>query len=655
MKDESVLAAGEGRQRAIIEHVQPVVDGGRFPIKRTTGETVRVTADVFADGHDAVRAVLLHRKRGAADWHVAPMTAGYNDAWRGEFTVEDLGFYEFTVRGWVDAFETWQRDLKKRIAAGQDVTIDLQIGAKLIAAAAKRSSGADAERLNHWHQVLTAGATVPTYEAAAAELEELNARNPDLQFASEDRPYPVEVDRKRARFSTWYELFPRSTSGDPLRHGTLRDCIGWLPRLSDLGFDVVYLPPIHPIGTKFRKGKNNQVEAQPSDVGSPWAIGGAEGGHKAVLPDLGTLDDLHALVAAARERDIDIALDIAFQCSPDHPYVTEHPEWFKQRPDGTIQYAENPPKKYQDIYPFDFETPDWQGLWRELTGVFSYWCEQGIRVFRVDNPHTKAFPFWEYCIREVKRQFPETLFLSEAFTRPKIMYRLAKLGFTQSYTYFTWRNTKAELTEYFEELTQTEVAEYFRPNLWPNTPDILPEHLQVGGRAAFLVRLVLAGTLSGNYGIYGPAFENMEHLPREHGSEEYLDSEKYQIRAWNFDQPGNLSAAIKAVNLARRGNSALQSNANLVFHPTDNDNILCYSKRTDDGCNVIVTVVNLNFYGTEHGFVDLRLDDLGLSGDRPYQLHDLLSDRVFNWQGGRNFVELSNEGMPAHVFRVAQA
>ncbi len=422
-----------------------------------------------------------------------------------------------------------------------------------------------------------------------------------------------------------------------------------------MGFDVLYLPPIHPIGRTYRKGKNNRTEATPQDVGSPWAIGAEEGGHKAIHPELGTLDDLHALVAAAQERDIDVALDIAFQCSPDHPYVSEHPEWFRKRPDGTIQYAENPPKKYQDIYPFDFETSDWQALWRELTDVFLYWCEQGIRVFRVDNPHTKAFSFWEFCIREVKRHYPEAIFLSEAFTRPHVMYRLAKLGFTQSYTYFTWRNTKAEFTEYFEELAQTEVAEFFRPNLWPNTPDILPEHLQVGGRPAFVARLVLAGTLSGNYGIYGPTFETMQHLPREAGSEEYLDSEKYQVRTWHFDDPEDLAGMIKTVNLARRENPALQSNANLVFHPTDNDRILCYSKRTDDGSNVIVTVVNLNFHGMEQGFVDLRLNDLGLAGDRPYQLHDLLSDKMFTWTGGRNYVQLVPENMPAHIFRVAQA
>jgi starch synthase (maltosyl-transferring) len=477
-----------------------------------------------------------------------------------------------------------------------------------------------------------------------------------LQFATEcERPFVVVVDRERARFSTWYELFPRSCSGDAARHGTLADCIAWLPRLADMGFDVLYLPPIHPIGRTFRKGKNNSTEATPDDVGSPWAIGAEEGGHQAIHPQLGTLDDLHALVRAAGERGIDMALDIAFQCSPDHPYVSEHPEWFRKRPDGTIQYAENPPKKYQDIYPFDFETSDWRALWRELTDVFLYWCEQGIRIFRVDNPHTKAFGFWEFCLGEVKSRYPDAIFLAEAFTRPKVMYRLAKLGFTQSYTYFTWRNTKAELTEYFTELTQTGVSEFFRPNLWPNTPDILPEHLQVGGRGAFVQRLVLAATLSSNYGMYGPAFETLAHLPREAGSEEYLNSEKYELRAWDFDRPENLGGVIAAVNRARRENRALQSNASLRFHPTDNEQIICYSKRSEGDGNLIVVVVSLNYHHVEQGIIELPLGDWGIVAGQPYEVRDLLGGQTFTWQGAHNFVELDPRKLPAHVFRVSQA
>jgi starch synthase (maltosyl-transferring) len=660
MPDESLSAIGEGRSRVVIENVQPTVDAGRFAIKRTPGEPILVTADIFADGHDSVQAQILFRQQGETAWQVAPLEALVNDAWRGEFRLAEVGRHEFAIRGWVDGFVTWHRDLKKRIAAGQDVTIDLQIGARFIGEAANRAEasgahGQDAARLRHWQQILERGDDFSAYQTAADELDELTARYPDLRYATLSPAFPVVVDSERARFSTWYELFPRSTTGDESKHGTFRDVIGWLPRIAEMGFDVLYMPPIHPIGVQFRKGKNNRVSAEPGDVGSPWAIGGADGGHKAILSDLGTLDDFHALLAAAHTHGIDLALDIAFQCSPDHPYVKEHPEWFRQRPDGTIQYAENPPKKYQDIYPFDFETSDWQGLWRELTDVFLYWCRQGVRVFRVDNPHTKALPFWEFCISEVKSQYPETIFLSEAFTRPKIMYRLAKLGFTQSYTYFTWRNTKQEFTEYLTELTQTPVREFFRPNFWPNTPDILPEHLQVGGRPAFIARLILAGTLSSNYGIYGPAFENMEHLPRESGSEEYLDSEKYQNRAWDFSGPENLAGVIGSLNRIRRQNAALQHTAGLVFHPTDNENLLCYSKSTSDGCNRVLVVVNLNFYGEEHGFVDLKLNELGLSGDRPFQVHDLLNDATFQWQGGRNFVKLDPGVWPAHIFRIAQA
>ncbi len=653
--DDSDLLASEGRRRAVVENVQPVVDCGRFPVKRTPGERVLVTADVFADGHDVVRAVLLWRVRGAAAWQVVPMQALGNDRWQASFDIETLAPYEYAVRGWVDAFDTWHHALHKRIEAGQDVTVDLQIGAGLLAEAAARADGEDASRLQHWQSVLLTGEGISAYEAGAAELEALADRYPDLRLAVESPPLAVAVERERARFSSWYEFFPRSTTGDENRHGTFRDCINWLPRIAELGFDVIYLPPIHPIGSQFRKGKNNSTESQPEDVGSPWAIGAADGGHKAIHAQLGTLEDFRALVAAAHERDMEVALDIAFQCSPDHPYVKEHPEWFRARPDRTIQYAENPPKKYQDIYPFDFESTDWQGLWRELTDVFLYWCEQGVRIFRVDNPHTKALAFWEFCLAEVKAKFPDTIFLSEAFTRPRVMYRLAKAGFSQSYTYFTWRNTKHELTEYFTELNEAPVKEFFRPNLWPNTPDILPEHLQVGGRAAFIARLVLAGTLSSNYGIYGPAYETMEHLPLKEGSEEYLNSEKYQTRAWDFNRPENLGGLIAKINRARRDNPALQANERLVFHPTDNEHLVCYSKRSADGCNLMLMVVNLNFHSVEQGFLQLRMDELGLSPDRPYQLHDLLTDKTFNWQGDRNFVQLAPQGLPAHVFRVAQA
>ena len=657
--------ASEGRRRVAIERVQPSIDGGRFAIKRIVGQRITVTADAFADGHDVVLVELLDRAPGAKTWRVRPMTELGNDAWQAELELAAVGRHEFTLRAWVDAFASWHRDLRKRIEAGQDVGVDLQIGAPLVAAAAQRAneitsdstSGNDTRRLAHFAQVLAGGAAgVAEYQAGSAELAELAARYPDYSHATQcDPPFAVVVDRQRAGFSTWYELFPRSCADEEGRHGTFADCVRWLPRLAAMGFDVVYLPPIHPIGSTFRKGKNNAVTCEPGDVGSPWAIGSAEGGHKAIHAELGTLDDLKNLIRAAGEHGIDLALDIAFQCAPEHPYVKEHPDWFKHRPDGTIQYAENPPKKYQDIYPFDFESSDWRGLWQELTDVVLYWARQGVRIFRVDNPHTKPLAFWEFLISEVKAEFPETIFLAEAFTRPKIMYRLAKSGFSQSYTYFTWRNTKAEFVEYLSELTAEPVCEFFRPNFWPNTPDILPPHLQSGNRAAFIARLVLAGTLSGNYGIYGPAYENLDHLPLKPGSEEYLDSEKYQLRHWNFDKPGNLTDAITRLNRARRENPALQSNRSLRFHPTDNEQLICYSKHCPASGNLLVMVVNLDFQQPQWGHVELPLAELGIDPGRAYHVVDALSDGKFNWQGPRNFVKLDPAATPAHILLVRQS
>jgi starch synthase (maltosyl-transferring) len=462
----------------------------------------------------------------------------------------------------------------------------------------------------------------------------------------------VVVDRERARFGTWYEMFPRSCAADPGRYGTFRDCEARLPYIADMGFDVLYLPPIHPVGHTNRKGKNNSPAARPQEPGSPWAIGSEVGGHKAVDPELGTLQDFRRLIDKAKEHSIEIALDIAFQCSPDHPYVTEHPTWFHRRPDATIQYAENPPKKYEDTYSLDFETEDWQELWEEMKSIVLFWIEQGVRIFRVDNPHTKPFAFWEWLIDEVKRDHPEVILLSEAFTRPKIMYRLAKLGFTQSYTYFAWRNTSWELTQYFTELTQTEVRQHFRPHLWPNTPDILTEYLQSGGRPAFMARLVLAATLGANYGIYGPAFELCESRPREPGSEEYLDSEKYEIKRWDLDRPDSLKEFIARVNRIRRENPALQSDWHLSFHRVDNEQLICYSKRTEDGANVILVAVNLDPHYTQSGWVELDLEELGLDSTQPYQVHDLLGDARYLWNGPHNYVELNPHVLPAHIFRL---
>jgi starch synthase (maltosyl-transferring) len=466
------------------------------------------------------------------------------------------------------------------------------------------------------------------------------------------RELAVVVDLERARFSTWYEMFPRSCAAVPGQHGTFKDCEARLPYIAQMGFDVLYLPPIHPIGDVHRKGRNNAPEAAAGDPGSPWAIGSAAGGHMAVHPQLGTLADFRQLVAKAREYGIAIALDIAFQCAPDHPYVREHPDWFRWRPDGTVQYAENPPKKYEDIYPFHFETAQWQGLWEELKRVVCFWMAQGVRVFRVDNPHTKPLPFWEWLITSIKSTDPDVIFLSEAFTRPKVQYQLAKHGFTQSYTYFAWRHTKEELTRYFTELTGTAVREYFGPNLWPNTPDILTESLQHGGRPAFMARLVLAATLGASYGIYGPAFELCEHRPRLEGSEEYLDSEKYQLRHWDLDHPDSLKDFIARVNRIRRDNPALQSNHGLRFHPVDHPELLCFSKSTADRSNTVVVVVNLSPYHTHGGWVELQLEALGVDATQPYQMHDELSNARYLWHGARNYIELQPHSVPAHIFRL---
>lgn len=651
----AVGAPREGRGRVVIEAVKPEIDGGRFPIKRTVGETVVVEADVFADGHDAISAALLYRPESDSDWTEAPMDYLNNDHWRAEFTVTEVGRYRYGVQGWVDRFKSWRRDLKKRVEARQNVEVDLLIGARLVEEAARRAADRDAKRLKAWAVTLRIKGEQAKriHSALSEELAQMMERYPDKRFATTyATELVVDVDRDRARFSSWYEMFPRSCSPQPGRHGTFKDCEARLPEIAAMGFDVLYFPPIHPIGRAYRKGKNNATHAGPDDVGSPWAIGAKEGGHKAIHPQLGTLADFRRLVSKAKQHGIEIALDIAFQCSPDDPYIKEHPEWFRQRPDGTVQYAENPPKKYQDIYPFDFETSDWQPLWDELKSVVRFWCEQGVRIFRVDNPHTKPFAFWEWMIGDLKRKYPDTIFLAEAFTRPKVMYELAKLGFTQSYTYFAWRNTKAELTQYFTELAQSDVREYFRPNLWPNTPDILTEYLQFGGRPAFISRLVLAATLGASYGIYGPAFELCENRPREPRSEEYLDSEKYEIKHWDTNNPNSLKDLITRVNRIRRENPALQSDRSLRFYPTDNDELICYGKHTDDFSEVILVVVSLDPRHTHSGWVELPIHELGLSPDKPYQVHDLLDDARYLWHGPRNFVELNPHELPAHIFRV---
>jgi len=647
-----------GRRRVVIEGVRPEIDGGRFPIKRAIGEKVIVEADIFADGHDSLSCVLKYHREGNEGWHETPMRSLVNDRWHGEFTVDELGRYLYTLEAWVDHFKSWRQDLVKRVEAGQDVSVELLAGAALVEAAGARAGGADAKQLERWAGALRSKRQDLSHRISGAldeGLAKLMDKYPDRRLAGTyAKELAVAVDREKSRFSAWYEMFPRSCATAPGKHGTFKDCERRLPYIASMGFDVLYLPPIHPIGRTHRKGKNNIVGAGPEGPGSPWAIGSDEGGHKAIHPQLGTMNDFKKLIAKAAEYGIEIALDIAFQCSPDHPYVKEHPEWFHRRPDGTIQYAENPPKKYQDIYPINFETDHWPDLWNELESVFLFWIKQGIRIFRVDNPHTKPFVFWEKVISEIKKDYPEVIFLSEAFTRPKVMYRLAKLGFTQSYTYFAWRNAKWELTQYFTELTQTDVRDYFRPHLWPNTPDILTAYLQSGGRPAFMTRLVLAATFGANYGIYGPAYELYENRPIEPGSEEYLNSEKYEIKHWDIDRPDSLKELIGRVNRIRRENRALQSDWSLRFHDVDNDQIICYSKHSENSANILLMVVNLDPYHVQAGWTALSMDALGLDPHRPYQVHDLLTDARYQWQGVRNFVQLDPKIVPAHIFSVRQ-
>jgi starch synthase (maltosyl-transferring) len=639
--------------RIAIEAVTPEIDSGRFAIKRVLGDKVSVSADIFADGHDVIRGVLRFRHEAESEWTEVPLKPLVNDRWQAEFVVARLGRYYYTVQAWIDTFQTWRRNLSKKIELGEDSAAEYVMGAQIMESAARRIPKRYGARLLKWAAILR------RQDGSLEEKENL-ALSPEvnrdiLLFSERDgcvscsRELPVVVDRAKARFSAWYELFPRSASPEAGRHGTLTDCIALLPYVADMGFDVLYLPPIHPIGSTHRRGKDNRPQAEPDDVGSPWAIGAVEGGHKSIHPQLGTIEDFDRLVEKAQECGIEIALDIAFQCSPDHPYVKQHPEWFHRRPDGGIQYAENPPKKYRDIYPFDFDCEDWQGLWEELKGIFLFWIEHGIRIFRVDNPHTKPFEFWHWVISEIKIKYPETIFLAEAFTRPKVMYRLAKLGFTQSYTYFAWRNTQYEIAQYFQELAQSSVREFFRPNLWPNTPDILTEYLQFGGRPAFMARAILAATLGASYGIYGPAFELCENLAREPGSEEYAHSEKYEIRHWERDRMDSLKDFIGRLNQIRRSNPALHTDANLMFHAVDNDQLICYSKHSEDFGNIILVIVNLDPHHRQAGWIDLDLASLGLDVHNSYQAHDLMSEARFLWQGPRNYVELNPQIVPAHV------
>jgi starch synthase (maltosyl-transferring) len=664
--------------RVVVEPVAPIVDGGRFLAKASIGEPVVVLADVFADGHDAIEASVWVRRRDPAPgqdvdprwdtWCEVPMVARGNDRWSASFDADSLGCWEFYVGGWIARFASWMHGTAAKQEAGLELTTELAEGAALLRPMRECAPDDDLRVLD---------SALADLEAGRFGAWSIDARLADAVRRSESRVplttsprYAVQVEPERARWSSWYELFPRSTVDGTDRHGTLSDVIDRLPYVAGLGFDVLYLPPIHPIGPSLRKGRNNSFPAGPDDDGSPWGIGSSRGGHAAVHPELGTIDDVRSLAAAASDHGISLAIDIAFQCSPDHPWVTEHPDWFKHRPDGTIQYAENPPKRYQDVYPFDFESESWPELWRALLGVFELWLDVGVRVFRVDNPHTKPLPFWEWCIAELRHHAPDVVLLSEAFTRPRVMERLAKAGFSQSYTYFTWRSSKAELEEYLTELT-TRTIDFLRPNLWPNTPDILTEQLQTGGRPQFVTRAVLASMLSANWGIYGPAFELVERTPVRPGSEEYLDSEKYQRRQWDLDAPWSIAPLVRRLNEIRRAHPALQHDRGLRFHRTDNDQIICFSKRWpadpagttgrsaarsgDRRPDAVVVVVNLDPHQARSAWLDVDVAELGIPYDVSYRVTDELGGGTYDWHGGRNWVHLDPAGLSAHVMSVDRA
>jgi starch synthase (maltosyl-transferring) len=638
----------------VIENLQPLIDGGRYPVKRIVGEDLVVEADVFKDGHDVVAAILKWRVLGKRAWRETPMNLVDNDRWRGVCTLYDEAIYEYTVEAWTDTFRSWQAEFAKKFGAGiSDLRSEALEGAALVEAAAKRARDrADRKRLLELTRQISTGANSEIHAISqSGELEVLMATYPDRSAATHYDPPPhVVVDRSAALIGAWYEFFPRSAAGRGDRGSTFRDC---LPRVDDakkMGFDVIYFPPIHPIGHTNRKGRNNSITREPGDPGVPWAIGSEAGGHKAVEPALGTLEDFDWLQKEVRKRRMEIALDFAINCSPDHPYVKGHPDWFYKRPDGTIKYAENPPKKYEDIYPLNFRCENWRDLWAEMKSIVLFWAERGVRIFRVDNPHTKPVAFWEYLIEGVREKYPDTMFLSEAFTRPKMMKALAKAGFNQSYTYFTWRNSKRELIEYFVELTQTEMSEYFRPNLWSNTPDILPFVLQDGGRPAFMIRVALAATLSPLYGIYsGYELCENEALP---GREEYLDSEKYQYKERDWNAPGNIKDWIARLNKIRKENRALRLYTNLRFHDAENDAILFYSKMTPARDNIILVVVNLDPHRKQNSFVYVPIEKFGQMESDVYQVQDLLSGATYTWRGRHNYVELDPDIQPAHIFLV---
>jgi starch synthase (maltosyl-transferring) len=645
------MSAHVDKSHIVIEHIAPELDCGRYRAKAVTGDAVEVSADIFRFGTDVIQAVIRYRGPSRTRWSEEPMHDIGNDRFHGHFQPNRIGVWRYSIEAWTDHFATWRQDLIKRVDAGQDVDLELQEGVRLIQARLDQVPARQRRTLEKAIDLLRKPGTQKARVKAAldATVSRIMTRYPDRSDATSSSPLELTVDRDRARFGAWYEFFPRST-GRPGEHGTFRTAAKALPRIADMGFDVIYLPPIHPIGTTNRKGKNNTLRSDPSDVGVPWAIGSEEGGHKDINAALGTIGDFDSFVAEAERLGLEVCLDFAIQCAPDHPWVKEHPDWFHHRPDGAIRYAENPPKKYEDIYPVNFDTEDKEGLWNELKSTVDHWIAHGVKIFRVDNPHTKPFPFWEWVIGSIKSDHPDVIFLSEAFTRPKVMQNLAKLGFTQSYTYFTWRNAKWELEQYVNELTQTEMANYFRPNFFANTPDILHEYLQTGGPPAFKIRLVLAAFLSPTYGIYS-GFELFENVPVREGSEEYLNSEKYELRHRDWTAQPNLSSYIANINDIRHKHPPLSELTNIRFHYVDKDSVMCFSK-TSPGYDPILVVVSLNPFDWEEATVNLNLHELGLADDEAFEVHDLLTDTTYVWHGSVNYVRLDPSDEPAHIFRV---
>lgn len=642
------------QKRVVIDQVTPQINCGEFYIKRVLGEFVNVNAHVLVDGHDVIAASVLFKHEKEKKWSEVRMQDAGNDEWFASFQVEKQGFYTYKVEGWVDHALNWQHGIERKIDDNQKVTSELLEGAQLIEPLLKRATTSEK---NYLKNAITCFQDTSKYDEAvsiakSSELHTIFYKYPEKHLANSSKELKVYVDRTKARFSTWYEFFPRSASEEPNKHGTFKDCELRLEKISKMGFDVLYFPPIHPIGEVNRKGKNNTTTAQEGDVGSCWGIGSKYGGHKDIHPQLGSLDDFKALIKKAKEYNIEIAMDYALQAAPDHPWVKEHPEWFKWRPDGTVQYAENPPKKYQDILPIYWESNDYKNLWMECLDILFYWIDCGISIFRVDNPHTKPYYFWNWIISEVKKKHPNVLFLAEAFTKPKVMQQLAKQGYTQSYTYFTWRNNKHEFIEYLTELTQTDQKEYMRPNFWPNTPDINPYHLQGANESKFLQRYVLAATLSSNIGIYGPVFEYMisDALP---GKEEYLNSEKFQIQQYDWSIENKLTTLISRINAIRHENEALQQTNNIKFCTIENNNLIAFYKWNDARTNEMLITISLDPYYSQQGTLQVPLYDLKIEQGHKLQVNDLITGNGYNWYNEWNYIEL-HPALPFHIFKITK-